>query len=192
MKGALFLFYVKAIMAEPKKTAKKAVKKTVKKAVKKTTKKAVKKTENKAVKKTAKKTVKKTATAAKTTTKKAVQKVDPLQEDRAFAIEAAKIARDRNCRDVVVLDLSKISPATYFYVIATGTSDRQSRTVADEISKMAKERGHKRFGIAGYEHGQWILLDFVSVVIHIFDAEHRDYYNLEMLWGDAKQLTIDE
>jgi len=179
-------------MAEPRKTAKKATTKTVKKAVKKTTKKAVKKTEKKAVKKTVKKAVKKTTKATETAPKKTVKKVDPLQEDRAFAIEAARIARDRNCSDVVVLDLSKISPATYFYVIATGTSDRQSRTVADEISKMAKERGHRRFGIAGYEHGQWILLDFVSVVVHIFDADHRDYYNLEMLWGDARKLTVDE
>jgi ribosome-associated protein len=186
-------------MAEPKKTAK-ATKKTVKKAVQKTTKKAVKKTEKKTVKKAVKKTVKTavkkpvetTAKAAPAAAKKAVRKADALQEDRAMAIEAARIARDRNCRDVVVLDLSGISPATYFYVIATGTSDRQSRTVADEISKMAKDRGHKRFGIAGYEHGQWILLDFVTVVIHIFDADHRDYYNLEMLWGDAKKLTIDE
>jgi ribosome-associated protein len=188
MVGRPFSFYLKAIMAEPKKTTKK----TAKKSVKKTTKKAVKKTEKKTVKKAAKKTVRKTAKTAKPATKKAVQKVDPLQEDRTLALEAARIARDRNCKDVVVLDLSKISPATYFYVIATGTSDRQSRTVADEISRMAKDRGHKRFGIAGYEHGQWILLDFVSVVVHIFDAEHRDYYNLEMLWGDAKQLSIDE
>ncbi|MCE5185712.1 MAG: ribosome silencing factor [Planctomycetaceae bacterium] len=162
-------------MAEPKKTAKK------------TTKKAVKNTEKKAVKKTVKKAVKK---AVKKTTKTAA-KIDPLQEDRAFAIEAAKIARDRHCRDVVVLDLSTISPATYFYVIATGTSDRQSRTVADEISKMARQRGHQRFGMAGYEYGHWILLDFVTVVVHIFDAEHRDYYSLEMLWGDGKKLEID-
>jgi ribosome-associated protein len=161
-------------MAEPKKTTKKSVKKT--------TKKTVKKTEAKTVKKTVKKPA----------VKKTVEKVDPLLEDRAFAIEAARIARDRHCRDVAVLDLSKISPAAYFYVIATGTSDRQSRTVTDEISALAKQRKLRRFGIAGYEHGQWILLDFVTVVVHIFDADHRDYYNLEMLWGDAKQVAIDE
>jgi ribosome-associated protein len=46
--------------------------------------------------------------------------------------------------------------------------------------------------MAGYDQGGWILLDFVSVVVHIFDEEHRDYYNLEMLWGDAKKLTLDE
>jgi ribosome-associated protein len=113
-------------------------------------------------------------------------------DDKQLALAAAKIARDRNCIDITILDLSGISPATNYYVIATGTSDRQARTVADEISVEAKQQGHKRFGIAGYDRGQWILLDYVSVVVHIFDAEHRDYYNLEMLWGDAKNLTIDE
>ena len=115
-----------------------------------------------------------------------------ITEDKQLALAAAAIARDRNCTDITVLDLTGISPATNFFVIATSTSDRQARTVADEISKEAKQQGHQRFGIAGYNKGQWILLDYVTVVVHIFDGEHRDYYNLEMLWGDAKQLTIDK
>lgn len=113
-------------------------------------------------------------------------------DDKKLALDAARIARDRNCTDITILDLTGISPATNYYVIATGTSDRQARTVADEISVEAKKQGHTRFGIAGYDRGQWILLDYVSVVIHIFDNEHRDYYNLEMLWGDAKELAMDD
>lgn len=115
-----------------------------------------------------------------------------VSTDKQLALTAAQIARDRNCTNVTVLDLTGISPATNYYVIATGTSDRQSRTVADEISVEAKQQGHQRFGIAGYDKGQWVLLDFVGVVVHIFDEQRRDYYNLDMLWGDAKQLTIDE
>ncbi len=113
-------------------------------------------------------------------------------EDKQLALAAATIAADRNCTDITVLDLTGISPATNYFVIATSTSDRQARTVADEISKEAKKQGHQRFGIAGYSKGQWILLDYVSVIVHIFDKECRDYYNLEMLWGDAKRLNIDE
>ena len=115
-----------------------------------------------------------------------------VTDDKELALAAARIARDRNCTDLTILDLTGISPATNYYVIATGISDRQSRTVADEITVEAKKQGHQRFGIAGYDQGQWILLDFVSVVVHIFDGEHRDYYNLEMLWGDAKKLMIDD
>ena len=115
-----------------------------------------------------------------------------ITEDKQLALAAGTIARDRNCTDIAVLDLTGISPATNFFVIATSTSDRQARTIADEISIEAKKQGHKRFGIAGYTKGQWILLDYVTVVVHIFGTEQRDYYNLEMLWGDAKRLTIDE
>jgi len=143
-------------------------------------------TENKTMaKKTSKKTVKKQ-------TAKINIKRPKRSTDKQLALSAARIAQDRNCTDITILDLRGISPAANYFVIATGTSDRQSRTVADEISQEAKKQGHQRFGIAGYERGQWILLDFVTVVVHIFDAEHRNYYNLEMLWGDAKQLKIDK
>jgi ribosome-associated protein len=135
-----------------------------------------------AEKKTTKKAVKKTA-------KKAVVKKDPT--DLQFALKAVEIARDRRCSDIVALDLRGISPATDYFVIATSTSGRQAKTVADEISEAAGKFELQRFGRAGYEQGQWILLDFVNVVVHLFDPEHREYYNLEMLWGDAKKLTMD-
>ena len=110
---------------------------------------------------------------------------------KAFALSAAKVAVGRHCSDIVVLDLRGKSPATDYFVIATGTSDRQMRTVADEICEAARERGLQRFGRAGYEQARWILLDFVDVVIHIFDSEYRNYYDLELLWGDAERLIIE-
>ena len=159
---------------------KKTTKKTVKKIVKKVTKKAVKKAAKKATVKTTKKPV-----ARKTP-------APPQLDDRQFAIEAAHLAQDLNCTNVVLLDLTGISPATDYFLIATGTSDRQSRTVADEISVLAKKKYNLRcFGSAGYDRGQWILLDFVSVVVHIFDSKYREYYNLEMLWDDAKKVQFE-
>lgn len=109
-------------------------------------------------------------------------------EARSFALAAAQVADGRRCRDIVVLDLRGKSPATDYFVIATGTSDRQRRTVADEICEAAKKQGLQRFGLAGYEQGRWILLDFIDVVIHIFDRQYRNYYDLELLWGDARRL----
>jgi ribosome-associated protein len=111
-----------------------------------------------------------------------------ITKARRFAITAAKLAVARHCSEVVVLDLRNISPATDYFVIATGTSDRQMRTVADEICQEAKKQGQQRFGLAGYEHARWIVLDFIDVVVHIFDTEYRDYYDLELLWGDAKKI----
>ena len=110
---------------------------------------------------------------------------------KKFALAAARVAAERHCSEIVVLDLRDMSPATDYFVIATGTSDRQMRTVADEINDTAREQGMQRFGRAGYERARWILLDYVDVVIHIFDAEYRNYYDLELLWGDAERLMID-
>ena len=107
---------------------------------------------------------------------------------KAFALDAARLAAERHSSDIVVLDLKGKSPATDYFVIVTGTSDRQMRTVADEICRAARDQGLQRFGRAGYEQGRWILLDFIDVVVHIFDGEYRDYYDLELLWGDAKRL----
>jgi ribosome-associated protein len=141
----------------------------------------------KKISKKVKKKVKKKVTAVKARARK--KKVtDPA---KAFALAAAKVAAERHCSDIVVLDLRSKSPATDYFVIATGTSDRQMRTVADEICEAARKVHFQRFGRAGYEQARWILLDYVDVVIHIFDSEYRDYYDLELLWGDAERLTID-
>ena len=110
------------------------------------------------------------------------------RQAKSFAIAAAKLAADRHCTEVLVMDLKGKSPATDYFVIATGTSGRQMRSVADEISQTARKKALQRFGRAGYEQGRWILLDFIDVVVHLFDNEYRDYYDLELLWGDAEHL----
>ncbi|MFH1613651.1 MAG: ribosome silencing factor [Planctomycetota bacterium] len=114
-----------------------------------------------------------------------------VSESQQFALEAAKIARDRHCNDITVLDLRGKSPATDYFVIATGTSAQQMRTVAGQITQAGRTKGIARFGLAGYEQGKWILVDFIDVVVHIFDSEYREYYDLELLWGDAEKLSID-
>jgi len=124
---------------------------------------------------------------AKRKTKAAKEVPNPAQE---FALAAARIAVDRHCKDVMVLDLRGLSPATDYFVIGTSTSPRQAKTVADEVSQYGRPRGFQRFGLAGYDTGRWILLDFVDVVVHVFDAELREYYALEMLWGDAKRVEL--
>ena len=109
---------------------------------------------------------------------------------KEFAVAAAKIAAENHCTDIVVLDLKGISQATDYFVIATGTSARQMKTVADEIYHAGLDKGFQRFGRAGYDQGRWILLDFIDVVVHIFNKENREYYDLELLWGDAKKVDF--
>lgn len=109
-------------------------------------------------------------------------------DGRQFSIEAARIAADSNAEDVVVLDLQGLSPVASYFVIATGSSDRQLRGICDAINEYAQKIGDKRYGVAGYDLGQWILADYVDSVIHLFDPERRTYYDLEMMWGDAPRI----
>jgi ribosome-associated protein len=116
---------------------------------------------------------------------KRVRKSEPA---RKFAIRAARLAQDGNCEQIVVLDLRGVSPVTDYFVIATGSSDRQMRSVADDVVEHGKGVGQNVWRQAGLAAADWIVLDFVDVVVHLFDGEHRRYYDLEMLWGDVPHV----
>lgn len=111
-----------------------------------------------------------------------------MQPARALAIEAARLAEERHAEDVLVLDLRGISPVTDYFVIFTGTSDRQMRSVAEEIMGKARPYGYKPMSIASLNSSSWVLLDFVDVVVHAFDQVHRKFYDLELIWGDAPRV----
>ena len=106
----------------------------------------------------------------------------------AFALAAAELAADTRCENVVILDLRGKSPVTEYFVIATGTSPRQMRTVVDEIVDLGKKTGFTAWQQSGYESAKWIVLDCVNVVVHVFDVESRDFYDLELLWGDSPRV----
>jgi ribosome-associated protein len=116
---------------------------------------------------------------------KRISKNDPA---RALAIEAARIAEKNNAEEIVVLNLRDISPVADYFVICTGSSDRQMRTVADEIARYGQSVGQKVWHVAGERSGQWIVMDFVDVVVHIFGQAHRRYYDLELIWGEAPKV----
>ena len=105
-----------------------------------------------------------------------------------LAVAAAGIAAANNATDIVVLDLRKVSPVTQYFVICTGTSDRQMRTVADEIARHGDKIGQRVWQVAGEKSADWIVMDFVDVVVHIFDEAHRRYYDLELIWGEAPHV----
>lgn len=104
------------------------------------------------------------------------------------ACVAAKTAADNKGRDILVLDLRPCTPLFDYFVISTGTSRRQIHTVAEESDAALRAEGDHRLGIEGYEASKWIVQDYGDVVIHVFDADTRDYYKLEELWADAKKI----
>ena len=113
---------------------------------------------------------------------------DRIAAARQFAIDAAKLTAATRCRDVVVLDVSAVSPITDFFVIATGTSPRQMRTICDELEEIGAPRAFIAKSRPGYDGDNWILIDFVDVVIHLFNDEARAFYDLDNLWGDGVKV----
>ena len=81
---------------------------------------------------------------------------------------------------------------TDYFVIASGTSDRQVRTIADEVERILAERGSKAVRREGRSDGRWVLLDFVDLVVHVFVTEEREYYELERLWSDAPRVRWEQ
>lgn len=112
-----------------------------------------------------------------------------LLASRELAREIARLSHDRHCSDIVVLELAERSPVACHFVICTGTSEQQIRSVARELEDLGKEHDFPVFGRAGARQGRWAVVDFVDVVVHLFDEEYRKYYDLELLWGDAPRIT---
>jgi ribosome-associated protein len=112
----------------------------------------------------------------------------PVISGLDFAVAVARVAEDNRAENVVILDLRGLSSVTDFFVIATATSGRQMRAIADQIEDYGREVGQTRFGLSGYEGATWVLADYIDVVIHLFDADRRRYYDLDLLWGDAPRI----
>ena len=94
--------------------------------------------------------------------------------------------------DIVVIDLRGVTSVCDFFVITTGTSNIHIKAIADYIhEKMKKEDSTLPWHTEGYEAQKWVLLDYVDVVVHVFDAETRSYFSLEKLWDDAKIKRIE-
>jgi ribosome-associated protein len=116
------------------------------------------------------------------------QPVVRTSPDRSLqlALAAAREAEDNRGQDVTVLDMRGERVDFDYFVIATGTSNRQLRAMSDAIDDvLQKQYGHRRLGREGYEESHWVVLDYGSVVVHLFDAASRDFYRLEELWAGA-------
>lgn len=108
----------------------------------------------------------------------------------AKALACARAAIDKKAENVKLLDLSDISGFTDYFLICSGTSDRQVQAIADSIEHQLSSAGKKLLSCEGYSEGRWVLMDFGDVVIHIFLDALREYYDLEALWTDAPRLKI--
>jgi len=109
-----------------------------------------------------------------------------LTEEAARIVEMAEsLALEKKAKDIVILDVGKVSLVADYFMITSGTNKVQVQAIADHIMQNLKDEGFMVLHREGYQEGLWVLLDYGSIVIHIFQPEGRNFYNLERLWGHA-------
>lgn len=111
------------------------------------------------------------------------------------AIEAARTAAaaidDKKGEDIILLDLSGLLVVTDVFVVASGTSKRHVKSLVEDAEEALRDLDRKPLRREGVEHGEWVLLDYGDVVIHVFDKPTRAYYELERLWADAPAIDFE-
>ena len=106
---------------------------------------------------------------------------------------AVRCAADKKATDIIVLDLRQIASFAEYFIIATGSNQRQVQAIADEIEEQLKKQVSTRpVRIEGYNTAEWVLMDYGDFVVHIFNKEAREFYDLERLWRDAGKVSLPE
>ena len=115
-----------------------------------------------------------------------------IKRSITLAKRIAKLSLSKKAEDILILDVRKLTTVTDFFVICSGNSDKQVKAIADIVMDELKKINVKPWHKEGYQHLQWVLLDYIDVVAHIFQKEVRDFYSLERLWGDAITTTVSD
>jgi len=109
----------------------------------------------------------------------------------ADARRAAALCLDLKANDVILLDLTRVSDATDYFVLASGSSDTHVRAIAEHVAEEMRKHGVRAHHVEGLPQGRWVLLDYVDFVVHVFHPALREFYQLERLWSDAEALPLD-
>lgn len=104
----------------------------------------------------------------------------------------AKAADDKKARDIVLMNMDGLTPATDYFVICSANSTTQVKAIADNIEEQLREKGEEFMHREGYREAEWVLMDYGDCVAHIFLQDSREFYSLESLWGDAELSVYEE
>src|SRR6478752_6688717 len=111
-------------------------------------------------------------------------------QTRQQVARAVKAIEGKKGEDVVILEMDKSSGAfTDYFVVCSGTNPRQIQAIADDVEKQMAEAGQRPNSVEGYSQAEWVLLDYVDFVLHIFSERARKFYDLERLWKSARKLS---
>jgi ribosome-associated protein len=106
--------------------------------------------------------------------------------------DALEAALDKKAVDVIVLELDGVCSFTDCFIICSGTSSRQNQAISDGVKERLRQSGHRASHIEGYAEGEWILMDYLDFVVHIFTERAREFYDLERLWRAGKRRNAEE
>ena len=115
-----------------------------------------------------------------------------MNESLKMAQLAVKALDERKGIDIKVIDISKVSTVADYFIIASGNSKSQVTALVDNVEEFFAKEGHNPNQREGYVTGAWVLLDYVDVVVHVFDKEYRHFYDLERIWRDGVEVDIEE
>jgi ribosome-associated protein len=118
----------------------------------------------------------------------AQQRARPLPSGETIARQCRDRLAEKLASDIVILDVRGLSTITDYFVICTGGSHRQVKTLADYLLASFETEGVRATHVEGLDANQWVVLDYIVAIVHIFDAETRAHYGLEYLWGDAPRV----
>ena len=104
----------------------------------------------------------------------------------------SELMLEKKAVDIIIIDVRKITTLTDFFVVCTSESEPQTRAITDHINDKMKEAGVKSWHTEGYQHLDWVLIDFVNIVVHIFSKDAREYYEFERLWADSMITPIKD
>ena len=128
-------------------------------------------------------------TTAASQLKAVVKEPEPAQLDERM-LAALEAAAEKKAINSVVLDLREIASFTDYFVITSGTNERQVQAISDEIVETLKKAGAAAARVEGYKTAEWILLDYGDFVVHVFDEKARTFYDLERLWRESKRVEL--
>ena len=115
-----------------------------------------------------------------------------MNESLKMAQIAVKALDDKKGINIKAIDISKVSSVSDYFIIASGNSKSQVTTLIDNVEEFLGKEGYDAKQREGYVTGAWVLLDYSDIVVHVFDRESREFYNLERIWADGKEVNVDE
>lgn len=111
---------------------------------------------------------------------------------RELAIKIANMLDNKKARDLTVIEVTEVTQIADYFVICTGNSSTQVKAFADEVEFKLKQEGITPDHVEGHQSRSWIVLDYGCVLVHVFDEEARDFYDLERLWADGERVDSEE